>query len=676
MIDLKRSGIPLVVFFAAGAAAQDSVVPSVSESPAFLFAAARMLAGEPDRTDEALELFERAVAGDPDAPFLRIGLADFLGQLRRLDEAAEHAAAAYRAAPEDVDVLRSYAGIQMAIASRGGDGPDPVAVDRAVEALEQLRRLAPADIEGMMRLYQVRSVLEEYVEAAEVLEELVSHHNGNRQLRSMLIDALRRAGKDAEAERVLADMVRFDQRSVESRLELAQMESQRGNHTEAIELLQAVAAEFADNVRIRGALAEEYYRRGVSRGRSPEERAADLEESLRRLRALPGPARRSPEARLLEARVLGAVGERGQAIAVLESLLREAPGDPQVLRELLPRLMDSEEWGRIRDIGRALLATADRDTPDGARAADMGWKLLVEALRELDDIDGALAALDSEERVSGVSAELTLSRAGVLAEAGRRRRALAVLRGAEVANEELVHGDAGEPDFRALERKAQLYFDMDADRAAVEVLEAIAADEDVGILSTVAGFCQGNGRFAESVVFLERALALLEDGEDIELDGPVDGVRANLLFMLGSALERTKRYREAADRFRQVLTLEPDNGLALNYLGYMWADNGENLEEALALVRRAVELDPTNGAFVDSLGWTLYRLGEYDQARRHLERANQLTPKDSTILEHLGDVYAALGDVERARAAYREAFALNDEENVDAVRRKLNGLSR
>ena len=93
-----------------------------------------------------------------------------------------------------------------------------------------------------------------------------------------------------------------------------------------------------------------------------------------------------------------------------------------------------------------------------------------------------------------------------------------------------------------------------------------------------------------------------------------------------------------------MLTLQPENSHALNYLGYMWADNGENLEQALELIRRAVDLDPNNGAFVDSLGWALFRLGEFEQARRHLERANQLVPRDSTILEHLGDVYVALGD--------------------------------
>ena len=106
----------------------------------------------------------------------------------------------------------------------------------------------------------------------------------------------------------------------------------------------------------------------------------------------------------------------------------------------------------------------------------------------------------------------------------------------------------------------------------------------------------------------------------------------------------------------------------MNYLGYMWADNGENLEQALELVRRAVALEPDNGAYVDSLGWALFRLGEFEAARSQLERAQQLVPEDSTILEHLGDVYVALGDTRRAREVYENALAINDEENVEAVR--------
>ncbi|MEO1368758.1 MAG: tetratricopeptide repeat protein, partial [Acidobacteriota bacterium] len=94
------------------------------------------------------------------------------------------------------------------------------------------------------------------------------------------------------------------------------------------------------------------------------------------------------------------------------------------------------------------------------------------------------------------------------------------------------------------------------------------------------------------------------------------------------------------------------------YLGYTWAERGENLDEALGLIQRAVAADPDNGAYVDSLGWVYYQLGRFHEARPHLEWAARLEPDDATVHEHLGDLYAALGERELSRAAYRRALEI------------------
>ena len=654
------------------AVGQEAAEP-VADSGPFLFAAARMLAGEPGRTDEALELFERAVAMDPEAPFLRVGLADFLGQLRRFDEAAEHLAVAYRNAPNDVDVLRKYGRIQMELSDGGRDRG---AVDRALEALKALRELAPSDIDGMLFLSQIHSMLGEFKEAASVLEELVSYHNGNRQLQYRLVNALREAGEDDRAQEVQADMLRFDDLSVEERLELAGRESRQGNHTRAIEMLEGLAEE-SDSVPVRGALAEEYYRRAMSRGRTPDQRTEDLAEALRRLRELPRAARRNPGARFLEARILGASGQGREALDLLEGLRREQPDEPRVLRELVRQLMAADEWERIRRIGRSMVDRADRGTELGRDTADFGLGLLVEALRRSGETDQALDELEAEVERRGESVELLLSQAELLAESGRKRRAMAILRRDAVATERLVRGgEDGRPDVQAIRRKAGIYVDLDEERLAVRVLDRFAAAGNVAQLIGIADFWRSRGRFAESAPLIERALVRVDSGAETDLELDPETLRAGLFFQLGEAYERTRRYDEAADQFQAVLEIQPENSTAMNYLGYMWADNGENLEQALELVRRAVALEPDNGAYVDSLGWALFRLSEFEEARRHLERANQLAPEDSTILEHLGDVYVALGDTGRARAAYEHALAINDEENVEAVRRKLGELSR
>jgi len=126
--------------------------------------------------------------------------------------------------------------------------------------------------------------------------------------------------------------------------------------------------------------------------------------------------------------------------------------------------------------------------------------------------------------------------------------------------------------------------------------------------------------------------------------------------------------------FEDLLEVEPDFAPALNYLGYMWAEQGENLDQALVLVRQAVTLDPDNGAYADSLGWTHFQLGQYEEAQDHLERAVELVGDDAIVFEHLGDLYEALGRLDEARELYRRALAL-EAENAEEVRRKLEGLS-
>ena len=301
----------------------------------------------------------------------------------------------------------------------------------------------------MLFLAQIHGLLGQHKEAAAVLEELVSYHNGNRQLQHMLVNALREAGEDDRARQVQADMLRFDDLSVEERLELAGTESRQGNHTGAIEMLEGLAREFSDSVPVQGALAEEYYRRAISRGRTPDQRTEDLAEALRRLRELPRAARRNPGARFLEARILGASGQGREAIDLLEGLRREQPDEPQVLRELVRQLMAADEWERIRQIGRSMVDRADRGTELGRDTADFGLGLLVEALRQSGETDQALAELEAEVERRGESVELLLSQAELLAESGRKRRAMAILRRDTVATDRLLRGGDRRPTGRA-----------------------------------------------------------------------------------------------------------------------------------------------------------------------------------------------------------------------------------
>jgi tetratricopeptide (TPR) repeat protein len=133
----------------------------------------------------------------------------------------------------------------------------------------------------------------------------------------------------------------------------------------------------------------------------------------------------------------------------------------------------------------------------------------------------------------------------------------------------------------------------------------------------------------------------------------VNGLR----FDLAALRERRGDLPGAEAAVRDVLAREPDDPAALNFLGYLWADHDRNLKQAVAYIQRALEQDPENGAYLDSLGWAYYRLGRLDEARGLLERAVQQTNGDPVVHEHLGDVYKAMNLNTLALDEYRRSVA-------------------
>ena len=132
--------------------------------------------------------------------------------------------------------------------------------------------------------------------------------------------------------------------------------------------------------------------------------------------------------------------------------------------------------------------------------------------------------------------------------------------------------------------------------------------------------------------------------------------RISLLFLRGELAERQKHYGPAETYFRQVLDLDPENAMTLNYLGYMLADKGMKLPEALQMIRKAVSLDPMNGAYLDSLGWVYYKLGQYDLSEDNLRQAVMRDQTDPTVHMHLGDLYEKTGRIRLAAAQWQLSF--------------------
>jgi Flp pilus assembly protein TadD len=187
-------------------------------------------------------------------------------------------------------------------------------------------------------------------------------------------------------------------------------------------------------------------------------------------------------------------------------------------------------------------------------------------------------------------------------------------------------------------------------------------------LTALGNLQRSRKQFAEAAATYTKALALSSKAEKSIW---------SLYYYRGIAYERQKQWPKAEADFKKALELFPDQPLVLNYLGYSWVDQGINLDEAFKMLRRAVELRPTDGYVVDSLGWAHFKLGQYDQAVKELERAIELKASDPVINDHLGDAYWRVGRKLEGHFQWNHARDLKPEpEDLDRILKKIeNGLA-
>jgi tetratricopeptide (TPR) repeat protein len=139
------------------------------------------------------------------------------------------------------------------------------------------------------------------------------------------------------------------------------------------------------------------------------------------------------------------------------------------------------------------------------------------------------------------------------------------------------------------------------------------------------------------------------------------------MYMLAQVLEARQDYPGAERALRDLLQRDPRDATALNYLGYMFAERGENLDEAVDLVRKALEIEPDNPSFLDSLGWAFFRQGKIDLADAPLTEAAAKLPRSSVVQEHLGDLRFKQRRFTDAADAWERSLA-GDNESIDRSR--------
>jgi tetratricopeptide (TPR) repeat protein len=205
---------------------------------------------------------------------------------------------------------------------------------------------------------------------------------------------------------------------------------------------------------------------------------------------------------------------------------------------------------------------------------------------------------------------------------------------------------------------------------AVKHLDRVIAERpaDVDALSALGNIYRSRKQFAEAAAVYDKAITMLASPGRANWD---------LYYFRGIARERSNRWPEAEADLRKALELLPDplgreRALVLNYLGYSLVDRHLKLDEALDMLRRAVELRPRDGYIIDSLGWAYYRLGRYEDAAREIERAMVLQPSDPVINDHLGDAYWKTGRRLEATFQWNHARDLKPEpEDLEKILRKI-----
>jgi len=344
---------------------------------------------------------------------------------------------------------------------------------------------------------------------------------------------------------------------------------------------------------------------------------------------------------IAHAQVLSQLERNADALALLDRMFGSEP-DPQI-DALRARL----------EAGEPVPFDIVRNAKDGIAEV---FFTLASALRGEAEDGYTLIYARAAAYLRGDFSEATLLAAGLLESLGQPELAGEAYAG--IAQDDPVYhvAEIGRADTLRASGKTE---------AALEVLLALTRSHGnlIEVHSAYADALRREERFADAIPVYSRAIEMVEEPEQRHW---------TLFYSRGISNERAGNWPEAEADFRRALELNPDQPQVLNYLGYSFVDRGENLEEALGMIERAVAAQPDAGYIIDSLAWALFRLGRYEEAVEPMERASLLEPVDPVVTDHLGDVYWAVGRKLEARFQWHRALSFEPEEDeAIRIRRKL-----
>jgi len=558
------------------------------------------------RFREAMDAYARAVSEAPEVNEIRLAYAGFLVDVGMADRAVSLLEETENPGPEGLRVRA------LALAQLTARNPD--LAEKTEAALREAIAAEEDDPNVLVSLAQILLSQNKSVEAEEIIAGLRQDRPNNRRLMTLHADILRASGRPDEAAELYA-LCSVDGPSAptcrENLVELL-VELDRPGEAGELMLEWLEDLDLDSLMRAAGLLWE----------------GGHFERSLETVQRVLVRAPDSRRAQTLEAHLLSNVGRHDEAMVRLQRLLKKNPEDIDLILAMAWSTSRSGKHEKARTwLDRAWeQAQKDESSTQKVRCALTAARLELiaenpmvarEWLDRVDDYETAGADYvrllaetfrSQEQWEEGISALVRIQ-----PRLGQRAQLEAEVLEAEFL---LRTGDS-----RAWRRLRPI---LDSDQPArvflgLQVLQALERWQDVD---------------------RETASAIERFGDE-----------RNLLFTRAAALERMGQVEESEELFRRLVDEEPGDANAANYLGYMWADREVNLDEALELIARAVALDPENSAYLDSLGWVHYRLGDFDQAEHWLRRAVDLGGDlgDGTIYCHLGEVLLKNGQPDEGR---------------------------
>jgi tetratricopeptide (TPR) repeat protein len=582
--------------------------------------------------NKAVEEYKLAIANDPDSEYLNAGLAELYAKTGRIRDAVLEAQDIIKRDPKNLEARKLLGRIYLRSLGDLQSGTQSQEVLKlAIEQFEQIVSIDHSSVEDHLLLGRLYRLNNDSLKAESEFKTAVRLQPDSEEALTSLAYLYNEQGDPARAVRTL-DAVPDSSRTSRLYQALGYTYEQQHEYKKAIDAYRHAVDQDHDNLDSVRGLAQNLMNDGQTDAAldqynsiadaDPQDVQAQLRiaEILRRLGKFDQALDHLKKAEALVqdslevpyniALVYQAQGRYDEAAQLMTSLLKkgEKADGNYTTSERNNRTVFLERLGDIyRDQDKNALAldTFRKILQLGDDNASRGYQQIIETYRGQKQWPQALAAAREATARLPKDRQLQLALAQQLADTGKGDEAVAMVKS-------LLQNNHDDRDiYIAL---SQVYTRL---RRFPEAEQAIAQAEK---------------------------LSTKPDEKDY-----VD-------FVEGSIYEREKKFDLAEAKFKQVIAGDPHNAVALNYLGYMMADRGVRLEEALGYIKKATEQEPENGAYLDSLGWAYYKLGNYDLAEENLRKASQKITNDGTVQDHLGDLYFKTGRVKLAAAHWERAL--------------------